>query len=99
MSEISRLTGVNIEHVCNGGVSTLWTRILDDIVLKEISKISELDAEQKEDRILLLERYYNRDYYQSQFVYKSRAKNLTSKTKKVKMKSYLMKRQNRNINQ
>ena len=63
MSEISKLTGVN-EHVCNGGVSTLWTRILDDIILREISKINDLDAELKEDRILL-ERYYNRDYNQS----------------------------------
>jgi DNA polymerase, archaea type len=66
MSEISKLTGVNVEHVCNGGVSTLWIRILDDIILKEISKISKLDAEFKKDRILLLERYYKRDYYQSQ---------------------------------
>ena len=65
MSEISNLIGVNIEHVCNGGVSALWTRILDDIVLKEISKISELDTEQREDRNLLLQRYYKRDYYQS----------------------------------
>ncbi|MGA9155048.1 MAG: DNA polymerase domain-containing protein, partial [Candidatus Nitrosopolaris sp.] len=65
MSEISKLTGINIEHVCNGGVSTLWTRILDDIILREISKINDLDAELKEDRILLLERYYNRDYNQS----------------------------------
>ena len=59
------LTGVNIEHVCNGGVSALWTRILDDIVLKEISKISESDTEQREDRNLLLQRYYKREYYQS----------------------------------
>ncbi|MFZ0514367.1 MAG: DNA polymerase domain-containing protein [Candidatus Nitrosopolaris sp.] len=65
MSEISSLTGVNIEHVCNGGVSTLWTRILDDVVLKEINKTRELNAEKKQDRNLLLQRYYNRDYYQS----------------------------------
>lgn len=65
MSEISRLTGVNIEHVCNGGVSTLWTRILDDIVLKEISTARELNVEKKQDRNLLLERYYNRGYSQS----------------------------------
>ncbi|MFZ0223731.1 MAG: DNA polymerase domain-containing protein [Candidatus Nitrosopolaris sp.] len=65
MSEISRLTGVNIEHVCNGGVSTLWTRILDDVVLNEISKARELNVEKKQDRNLLLQRYYSRDYYQS----------------------------------
>ena len=65
MSEISRLTGVNIEHVCNGGVSTLWTRILDDVVLKEISTARELNVEKKQDRNLLLERYYNRGYSQS----------------------------------
>jgi DNA polymerase elongation subunit (family B) len=56
---------VNMEHVCNGGVSTLWTRILDNVVMKEISKGRELNARKKQDRNLLLQRYYNRDYYQS----------------------------------
>jgi DNA polymerase elongation subunit (family B) len=65
MSEISSLTGVNIEHVCNGGVSTLWTRILDDVVSKEISKTREVYDEKKQDRNLLLQQYYNRDYYQN----------------------------------
>ena len=98
MSEISRLTGVNIEHVCNGGVSTLWTRILDDIVLKEISTARELNVEKKQDRNLLLERYYNRGYSQSPALQVQDEVCRILEDEESEDEECLMKRRNRKVN-
>src|SRR5215204_2674400 len=63
MSSIANLTGVSFETVCNGGVSKLWTRILDDIILKELERLASI-AQINSPRYLLLKEYYDRQTYQ-----------------------------------
>lgn len=63
MSAIANLTGVSFETVCNGGVSKLWSRILDDIIPKEIERLASI-SQINTPRYLLLKEYYNRQTYQ-----------------------------------
>jgi DNA polymerase I len=63
MSAIANLTGVSFETVCNGGVSKLWTRILDNIILKELERLASI-AQIHSPRYLLLKEYYDRKAYQ-----------------------------------
>jgi len=63
MLSITNLTGVSFETVCNSGVSTLWTRILDDIILKELERLASI-AQINSPRYLLLKKYYDRKAYQ-----------------------------------
>jgi DNA polymerase elongation subunit (family B) len=63
MSSIANLTGVSFETVCNSGVSKLWSRILDDIIPKEIERLASI-SQINTPRYLLLKEYYNRQNYQ-----------------------------------
>lgn len=63
MSSIANLTGVSFETVCNGGVSKLWTRILDDIIPKELERLASI-AQINSTRYLRLREYYDRQTYQ-----------------------------------
>jgi DNA polymerase elongation subunit (family B) len=63
MSSIANLTGISFETVCNGGVSKLWTRILDDIIPKELERLASI-TQINSPRYLLLKEYYDRQAYQ-----------------------------------
>jgi DNA polymerase, archaea type len=65
MLAISNLTGISFESVCNGGVSKLWTRVLDDVISKELEnlKLKENNNNNSSSRYLLLQNYYNREAY------------------------------------
>jgi DNA polymerase, archaea type len=63
MSSIANLTGISFETVCNGGVSKLWTRILDDIIPKELERLASI-AQINSPRYLLLKEYHDRQTYQ-----------------------------------
>jgi DNA polymerase elongation subunit (family B) len=63
MSSIANLTGISFETVCNGGVSKLWTRILDQIIPKELERLASI-TQINSPRYLLLKEYYDRQAYQ-----------------------------------
>jgi hypothetical protein len=51
-----KLTGVSFEAVCNGGVSKLWTRVLDDVISKELENLKLKRNNNNSPRNILLQR-------------------------------------------